>query len=640
MPAKLPVADELSSTTVPSADPDQPMSRIDPVSASSDGAPVASAPAPPTSSRLRQLRSSPTARLRYLTLQTLFFGAPLFGLTPALQKTDAIPDIEIGARLFSSTLATIQLSGLPCAIVADRVGARWGLALALLLSGLGHLCLGYFVLRGPDILARDTNNTLFFPAAASFADCLAILGAVGFLGVSAPLQIIAANIALQGELLPKISDTTVAVINGSYDASGIVYTLLGLPLIFSFEELKQTANSRADYFGGAVMVYGLFGLANAVLTSWWFAGGDQNAAENGLEQERRPQAGVAQEEDAKEGGRTSPRDRDPAIFFSSAERRDEEGNSRNGGEEEAPLAEVEDEAAPPPAGVLRQRSGSPKEIASSPLETIFPPASSGTRTTTSTSNLPPRTTEMNPHEDTDTTSLLEKVTAWIRQILPHLLRADYILLCLWFGFLFYTFSSFLGGPRSGFFRWNAHPATEQFLSLMYPFSLLSGLLIGRLFDRFRDKRSILVIASFLGFVFQLQVWGFPHFSKDIQWTMGISLCFFRSGLFSSTWVCMAVMFEAEVVEKHLGTLFGFAGMVAFGVGQAVDVLLPDGREGFGEKRNGVWLAVLGSFLCLYCGCIYGFGGRVRAVGEGNMDSPRKETESGCVVKCTEAESGS
>mmetsp|Transcript_12765 Transcript_12765/g.31014 ORF Transcript_12765/g.31014 Transcript_12765/m.31014 type:complete len:778 (+) Transcript_12765:314-2647(+) len=231
--------------------------------------------------------ANPRLTLFYLALQTFTIGAPLYGfisslgkldLAPRVHPTDVVPSYTV--TTFLIMLRTSQIAAFPVSYLVDVMGGRIGSLCASALVALGAFSLSYSVAsaaEGPWALDPDPGLRPLF-----------VLAAVCF-GLSACFQIVSVMLSLRTLFSFAFSQFAVTLLNGCFDSSAIMFTLVGTVSLAVSHELGEAEGvdgeelhlTNANAFSAGLVIYGCVALAHFFGAKWLYprsagAGADEH----------------------------------------------------------------------------------------------------------------------------------------------------------------------------------------------------------------------------------------------------------------------------------------------------------------------------------------------------------------------------
>ncbi len=301
------------------------------------------------------------------------------------------------------------------------------------------------------------------------------------LAIAAPLQIVSTQNSLFTIFARQRTNITVSLVNGCYDSSAIMFTLVGCALLPSKTNSSDGSTHRSQVYSYPLVAYAVFALLQIPVILWLYP----TQAEMEDEQQR-----------AQRAQRIEPQEHDSTgddVVCS-----DDIGCS----EDQTLVAEcVQD------VGYDAVESGTP--------------VMDGTEDT-------------KPEEIADDSFCSPGRKSQEMSLFWSLVDRDYLFAMLWFACQFFTFTYFAQNCTDYY-----ADSVNEYVGFTYPFSLVTALIIGTIFAHVPEPNYVIFITTVVGTVFQtltVLISGGIGIEGNLGWILQGVLCLFRSCLFSSLWI--------------------------------------------------------------------------------------------------------
>eukprot|EP00392_Amoebophrya_sp_AT5.2_P011731 g11816.t1 len=596
--------------------------------------------------------ANPRLTLFYLALQTFTIGAPSLGkldLAPRVHPTDVVPSYTV--TTFLIMLRTSQIAAFPVSYLVDVMGGRIGSLCASALVALGAFSLSYSVAsaaEGPWALDPDPGLRPLF-----------VLAAVCF-GLSACFQIVSVMLSLRTLFSFAFSQFAVTLLNGCFDSSAIMFTLVGTVSLAVSHELGEAEGvdgeelhlTNANAFSAGLVIYGCVALAHFFGAKWLYP--------------RSAGAGADEHESCAEDPKLREKSKinTATSLLTRASRTIAEWSPRlmmpHG--DHSGASEISTTGPPTPEELLASGFLSTKSPTPSSLAT---PLLSGKISSFSSSELRDEGEETGhlqqdiilsvPHEvDSEKQShnmnfgcpppgggLQLETTPWRTWVTLRpgkkdvtlsfwktLLDRDYLLSILWFAVQFQNFTNYLTQMPDIF-----APQVLNVSGYFYPVSIITACILGTAFNYVQNPSLVVCTTTASGLLFQTMVYWLvcdvaasagavvegaagvvppqgpnPGMTSTLADGVGdqsgfavlLFLPFFRSGLFSTMWIYWPWVWQGS---SHIGAMYGFATFFSFLFSSFLIafVLLPrhgpDGTEAV--AMNEQWMQIYATVSILY-----------------------------------------
>ncbi|CAD7943770.1 unnamed protein product [Amoebophrya sp. A25] len=595
--------------------------------------------------------------LSYLAFQTISIGAPQYGFISALGKL-SLPPTEADAAAsaiptytetaFLIMLRSSQLGAFPVATLVDRVGGKIGTLIATLLFAIGGISLAVAV-HSAGLLWADSPD----PGMQMHL----VVAGVSY-GLAATFQIVSVMLTLRTVFPAVSSDFSVTLMNGCYDSSSFMFTLVGLLSTLGGEVAASASSStsttsveqdtggtsdhirpthaagdtfpdgtsnllkqeHADRFALALVAYAAFGLLHFVFVFFFYPDRLVPSTSDATAEE---DAAVVVKETTRmktPDVHVHPHMEVPTIKITTTASPD-----RQHCKEVHPLLPPVDLSIPLLGGDISKAasdffySAPPMAERAGEEDVALDEIRLHCKEDLDGVNVQPSPTTSNPKADSHSHT---RSSFW-----RMLRRPRYLFSILWFAAQFQNFTGYLTQMPD-----ILDPYTLELSGWLYPVSLLTALLMGTIFNKLQNPGYVVAIATVLGIAFQLTVLALSSpdppatstrtttettlggalsqslisFIRERQVGILFLLPLYRSGLFSAMWIYWPVAFPTEC--HHLGSMYGFASLfaflfssflIAFVLPSTSDSASGDYDPALGEYANLLWVALYGTISVSY-----------------------------------------